>query len=194
MSRSERHVTSTRDADRVTAVMTVAFMADPAMRWLYPDPGQYLASFPALVGAFGARAFVDGAAHEVAECAGAAIWLRPGIEADEAALGRVLETTVDAARAPAVFALLGRLARCHPTEPHWYLPFIGVDAPRQRHGLGSALLRHALAHVDRDGSRAYLETANPANVALYRRHGFEIVETIQLPSAPTLFAMIRPAR
>jgi ribosomal protein S18 acetylase RimI-like enzyme len=185
---------ATADTDRLVGIVAVAFVADPAMRWLYPDPHRYLRSFPALVRAFGQKAFEHGSAHEVADFAAGALWLPPGIEADEAALGPVIQGTVDAERVPKVFEALGQLARYHPTEPHWYLPFIGVDVPRQGHGLGSALLRHALEQVDREHRPAYLETANLRNIPLYERHGFELVGRIEAPSAPTLFPMVRPAR
>jgi ribosomal protein S18 acetylase RimI-like enzyme len=146
------------------------------------------------VGAFGRSALERGSAHEVSNFAGAAIWLPPGIDADKAVLGHVIESTVDAERVPRVFEALGQLGRYHPTESHWYLPFIGVDAPRQRRGLGSRLLSHALEQVDREHSRAYLETANPANIPLYQRHGFELVGRIEVPSAPVLYPMVRPAQ
>jgi GNAT superfamily N-acetyltransferase len=69
-----------------------------------------------------------------------------------------------------------------------------VDAPRQRRGLGSLLLGHALEQVDRERTPAYLETANTANIPLYQRHGFELLTTITLTPAPALYPMIRPAR
>lgn len=185
---------ATVDTDRVVGIIAVAFVADPAMRWLYPDPHQYVTSFPVLVRAFGQKAFEHGSAHEAADFAAAALWLPPGIEPDEAALGQVIQSTVDAERVPKVFEALGQLGQYHPTEPHWYLPFIGVDVPRQGRGLGSALLRHALEQVDREHRRAYLETANPRNIPLYERHGFELVGRIEGSSAPTLFPMARPAR
>jgi ribosomal protein S18 acetylase RimI-like enzyme len=191
---STLHVAATRDENRVVGAITVAFAADPAMRWLYPDPLGYVTSFPKLVRAFGRSAFEHGSVHEVSNFAGAAIWLPPGIVADNAALGRVIENTVDAERVPRVFEVLGQLDRHHPTESHWYLPFVGVDAPQQRRGLGSLLLSHALAQVDREHSRAYLETANPANIPLYQRHGFQLVGRIEVSSAPVLYPMVRPAK
>ena len=60
---------------------------------------------------------------------------------------------------------------------HWYLPLIGVDPFHQRKGYGSALLRHVLRLCDRDGTPAYLESTNPANVPLYERHGFRVLAT-----------------
>jgi ribosomal protein S18 acetylase RimI-like enzyme len=64
----------------------------------------------------------------------------------------------------------------------------------QGRGYGSALLRHALEQIDRDGQLAYLESTNPANVPLYQRHGFEVVGTIQVDDAPPMIPMVRRAR
>lgn len=59
---------------------------------------------------------------------------------------------------------------------------------------GSTLLRHALARCDRDHVPAYLESSNPANVPLYERHGFAVLDTIQVGSSPPIFPMLRSAR
>ena len=194
MERSVARIKTTRDQDRVVGTITVAFVADPAMRWLYPEPGGYLAGFPQLVRALGRGAFEAESVHEVSEFAGGAIWLRPGVQPDKASVGQVIERTVGGRLAPRVFEVFEALDRCHPAEAHWYLPFIGVDAPRQRVGLGSLLLRHALEQVDREHTAAYLETANPVNIPLYQRHGFELLPTITLAPAPPLYPMVRPAR
>jgi ribosomal protein S18 acetylase RimI-like enzyme len=87
--------------------------------------------------------------------------------------------------------LFEKMGSYHPTEPHWYLPLIGVEPTKQGRGCGSALLRHALERIDRDGGIAYLESTNPANIPLYRRHGFEVVGTIQVGDSPPLYPMVR---
>jgi hypothetical protein len=97
MERSEPRVKVARDEDRVVGTITVAFVADPAMRWLYPEPGQYLAGFPKLVRALGRGAFEADSAHETSEFAGAAIWLRPGVQPDKASVGQVIEARLAAA-------------------------------------------------------------------------------------------------
>jgi ribosomal protein S18 acetylase RimI-like enzyme len=74
----------------------------------------------------------------------------------------------------------------HPKESHWYLPLIGVDPSHQGKGVGSALMKHALAACDRDGIIAYLESSNPRNVSLYERHGFEVIGEIQSGTLPIL--------
>ena len=180
-----------RDEAGAIAVVVLAFGADPAARWTWPDPGAFLAHFPAFVRAFGGRAFAEGGAHLVDGHAGAALWLPPGIGPDEEAMGELLQRTAPAELQGDLAALFKQMARYHPSEPHWFLPFIGVDPARQGRGYGSALMRHALALCDRDHRLAYLESSNPKNVPLYQRHGFELLGTIQAGTSPTIFPMLR---
>ena len=86
---------------------------------------------------------------------------------------------------------LNVMPQFHPAEPHWYLPLMGVDPVLQGQGYGSALLSHALQQCDREGSLAYLESSNPRNIPLYKRHGFRIIGEIQSGSSPAMTAMLR---
>jgi ribosomal protein S18 acetylase RimI-like enzyme len=182
------------EAEQAIAVIVLAFSIDPAARWTYPDPDRYLAHFPAVVRAFGGKAFAHGTGRHVSGFAGAALWLPPGIQPDEEALGAVLQASVAPSRQVAVFAVFEQMGRYHPREPHWYLPLIGVDPAHQRKGHGSALLQDALLQCDRDHAPAYLESTNPANIPLYERHGFEVLATIQVGSSPPIFPMLRAPR
>ena len=187
-------VVGAADAERAISTIVLAFGADPATRWTYPDPHHYLDHFPAIVRAFGGRAFAHRTGHEVDGFAGAALWLPPGIGPDEEALAAVLRQSVAAERQAAVFAVFEQMGRHHPREPHWYLPLIGVDPAHQRKGHGSALLGHALSQCDRDHTAAYLESTNRANISLYERHGFRVLATVQAGSSPPIFPMLRTAR
>lgn len=180
-----------RDEAVVADVLTLAFSTDPAARWSWPDPRTYLAHFPRFVRAFGGQAFLRGTAHFIEGYKGAALWLPPGAEPDEAALGALMQDSVDQHALQDASELIERMAGYHPTEPHWYLPLIGIDPAHQGKGLGSALMRHALAECDREGSLAYLESSSPANVPLYQRHGFELLGTIQVGGSPEIFPMLR---
>jgi ribosomal protein S18 acetylase RimI-like enzyme len=179
---------------RASGVLLLAFAADPMARWTWRDPERYLATFPEFAAAFGGRAFEHGSAFIAEDFAGAALWLPPGVEPDEAALGALIERTAQPGLEQDIATILEQMGRYHPAEPHWYLPLIGVDPARQGEGHGSRLMRRALEAADRDGVAAYLESANPRNVPFYQRLGFELLGTIQAGSSPKMFPMLRKPR
>ena len=182
------------DEDPAIATIVLAFAADPVTRWAWPHPHQYMAAMPKFVRAFGGRAFAHGGAFCTNEYRGAALWLPPGVHPDADQIGQLMEsTTSPAARAdgPAIFE---QMAKYHPSEPHWYLPLIGADPAQQGEGHGDALMSYALKQCDHDKLPAYLESTNPRNISLYRRHGFEVLGTIQVGSAPPLVPMLRQSR
>jgi ribosomal protein S18 acetylase RimI-like enzyme len=182
---------TTRDEAPAIAVVVLAFSADPAARWTWPDPQQYLAHFPGFVRILGGKAFAHGRAYCVDGYAGAALWLPPEVRPDEDALTTLLQRTGSAPAQKDLFAVFEQMERYHPREPHWYLPFIGTDPSQQGKGYGAALMKHALIPCDRDHTLAYLESSNPKNIPLYERHGFELLGTIQVGASPPIFPMLR---
>ncbi|MEW5977103.1 MAG: N-acetyltransferase [Acidobacteriota bacterium] len=186
-------VTAATSAEEASAIDTVvlAFAADPVARWCWPDSHQYLTGMPPFTRAFGGGAFVHHAAYRTSNYAGIALWLPPGVHPEEQALGQVLEETVSEPIRDDLYRVFDEMARYHPNESHWYLPLIGVDPAHQCRGYGTALMAHALKQCDRDHLPAYLESTNPRNISLYRRHGFEALGTIQVGTSPPLVPMLR---
>lgn len=182
------------DEASIIAVMVLAFSADPAARWTWRDPQQYLRHFPSFVKALGGKAFANASAYYVDGYAGAAMWLPPEVSPDEKPLVDLVQQTGYAAVQNDVFAVFEQMAHYHPHEPHWFLPFIGVDPVQQGKGFGGALMQHALVPCDRDRTLAYLESSNPRNVPLYERFGFELLGTIQVGTSPPIFPMLRKPR
>jgi GNAT superfamily N-acetyltransferase len=182
-------------ARRAAALGTLAraFAADPPSRWVWPDDAAYRKFFPRFAAAFGGGAIDRGTALATAGLSGVALWMAPGAGPDEAALASVIEASVDAERRGAAFDLFGEMGREHPSEPHWYLPLIGVAPERQGRGLGAALLRPILAAADAAGLPAYLEATSPASVPLYARHGFLPFGAISVGGSPPIVPMRRPA-
>jgi ribosomal protein S18 acetylase RimI-like enzyme len=174
--------------------IVLAFAADPVARWAWPDGHQYLLSMPDFVRAFAGGAFTHSGAFCTSDNAGAALWLPPDVHPNDAAIGGIVERTVAPALRGEIDAVFEQMAKYHPTGPHWYLPLIGVDPAHQGKGLGGKLMAHVLAHCDHDHCAAYLESTNPRNVSLYRRHGFEALGTIQVGSSPALTPMLRRPR
>lgn len=182
------------DAGAAVATIVMAFAADPMTRWTWPNPEQYLAAMPRMARAFGGRAFARGGALATGDYSGVALWLPPGVEPDEAGLAEVMQSTVAPSKLADGAGLFEQMATYHPHEPHWYLPLIGVDPAQQGRGCGDALMSYALARCDRERVPAYLESTNPRNMSLYRRHGFEPLGTIQVGSSPPLVPMLRKPR
>ena len=190
---SIKTVTPSR-ADQAVGTIVLAFSADPAARWFYPDPHDYLTHLPRFVHAFAGKAFECNSAYQIDGYSGAALWLPPEVHPDENALMALLQRTIVEENQQNVFAFLEQMDRYHPSEPHWYLPMIGVDPAKQGNGYGSALLKHALERCDGEGKLAYLESSSPKSIPLYQRHGFELVGTIQVEQSPPIFPMLRKPR
>lgn len=183
-------------ADEAAVVDTIllAFAGDPAARWTWPHARDYVAHMPGLIRAFGGRAFLHGSAYCTDAHGGAALWLPPGVAPDEEPLGALIQHTAAAEVRDDCLAVIEQMGTFHPEGPHWYLPLIGVDPARQGRGLGDALMAYALQRCDRDRLPAYLESSNPRNIPLYRRHGFAEIGAIQVGSSPTIVPMLRAPR
>jgi len=182
------------DEARIIGVLTLAFSSDPMARWSQPDPQKYLENFPLIAAAFGGNAFANETAYYADGYAGAALWLPPGVGPDDETLTTLLERIAPEEIKNDMPGIFEQMEKYHPTEPHWYLPMIGVDPSQQGKGVGSTLMKHALVPCDRDGVIAYLESSNPKNISLYERHGFEVIGEIQVGSSPTLRPMLRQPR
>jgi ribosomal protein S18 acetylase RimI-like enzyme len=179
------------DADRVFGVLTLAFAADPPNRWMYPEPAQYLRHFPAFARALGGGALPSRTAYVSTDYSAAALWLAPGVSPDERALTNLIEESIPPEKRAVMATVIEEMVRYHPQEPHWYLPFIGVDPARQGNGLGAALLRSGLAKSDAAHLPAYLESTNPRNQLLYERHGFQALGEIAAGDCPPVVPMLR---
>lgn len=182
------------DEASIIDVLVRANWADPAARWVWPDSQRFLMYFPSFVRAFGGKAFAHGSAYYIDGYIGAALWLPPDVHPDENALIALLQRTVSDQIQKDVFAVFEQMGRYHPNEPHWYLPLMGVDPSQQSKGFGSALLQHILIQFDRNNKLAYLESSNPRNIPLYKRHGFELLGTIQTGTSPSISPMLRRPR
>jgi GNAT superfamily N-acetyltransferase len=180
--------------DQAIATLVLTFSADPVARWMYDGPHQYLSHIPRLFRALGTNSFDAGAAQHTNDGFGVALWLPPGVHGDNAPLEAVIAGSIVGEKQAEVAAVFERTEHYRPTEPHWYLSLIGVEALHRNKGCGAALLQHRLRQCDRERLPAYLWSSNPLNTSLYERHGFEIASTIQVGSSPSIFPMLRHAR
>lgn len=194
MHRPTIKVATVTEADEVLATLTLAFSADPAVRWMFLNPRQFTKNFAGFARAFGGRAFAYGTACYLDGFSGASLWLPPGVSPDEAELVCFLKESVEESRSTDVFAMFEQMDSFHPKEPHWYLPLVGVEPTAQGRGFGSLLLEHTLVVGDRNRVPAYLEASNSRNVPFYERLGFKLLGKIQAGSSPTIYPMRRDPR
>lgn len=176
------------------AAIIAAFLVDPAARFAWPAARDYLKAMPSAVHEFAGACFEHGTAYLSADLCGTALWLPPGVQANGEALEKVFRATAKPEHLGDLLATFEKMDQSHPKEAHWYLPMIGVDPKAQGQGIGAQLMRHALVRCDQDRVPAYLETANPRNIPLYERFGFEVMQHFQVGAAPRMTPMLRRPR
>ena len=192
-------VGSAADIEGVSQDLTAAFAADPVFAWFSrADAGRdaaRLVFFQYLI-----KELVLGAGEVLRPSTGgaAAIWmpsesLRPNPPHKELMALPMLLGLTGWSRFWRLLQLREAMDRRHPMDrPHAYLWFLGVTPEAQGHGVGSRLLKAKTDQLDAAGRPAVLETATTRNVALYRRHGFEVVaEYRPSPTGPLNWAMWR---
>jgi ribosomal protein S18 acetylase RimI-like enzyme len=182
--------------ERAGEAMARAFFNDPLCVYMLPDEEERARLTPWHFSAFLRYAHLFGEVYTTSGMPDAtAAWLPPG--ESEMTAERIEQSGLN--KVPQVLGAeaWGRFARVsdyieglHPreaSEPHWYLPLIGVDTPRQGRGTGGALLSLILDRADKDDLPAYLWTVQPKNVAFYKRHGFRVVTEAAEPSSGMRF-------
>jgi ribosomal protein S18 acetylase RimI-like enzyme len=182
------------DGERAMATIVTAFTADPPVRWILPEPQQYLTHGPEFVRRFCGTAFDHQSGFAAEGFSGAALWLPPGVDPDDEGIEEWIGDAVPEADQEKVGAFFEEMDKFHPHDPIWYLAMIGVDPGSQGMGLGSAMLSHTLEQVDRDSKPAYLEATTTRSRDLYARHGFEVIGEIQAADSPPMYPMLREPR
>ena len=175
------------DLDLVVDILTDAFTDDPSINYLLP-PGsdrerrrRHRAAQEADVRW---EYFPVGEVLVTEDELGALLWKPRGARNpsawQQARSGLAYARAVGPLRAVRPRRDLEAAEKKHPTSPHGYIGELGVRREAQGKGVGSALMRHALAACDADGAGAYLESNSVANLPLYRRFGFEVVDEVTM--------------
>ena len=179
------------EEEQILAALTLAFSGDPGVRWYFPTPPEYERYFPDFSRAYGGKAIEQETAYYVGEYAGAALWLPPGVRPEYDDIGAVMQNALPEEKFTLLGEFIERVDACQPSEPFWELTVLGVEPLYQCNGYGTHLMEPVLEACDREGTPAFLISSNVRNLSFYLRHGFEIVETVQLPTMPPFFPMRR---
>jgi GNAT superfamily N-acetyltransferase len=179
------------DAAHVAELVATAFAPLHAVNWLLPDPAVrpkiMTADFLILV----EHALDHGHIDLVEDGRAAAVWFDRTAPAPEPPdYDRRLEAACGewADRFRTLDALF---EENHPEEPHHHLALLAVHPSDQGGGLGTTLLRHHHATLDKEDTPAYLEASSPGSRDLYLRHGYELRETFALPDGTLFWPMWR---
>lgn len=185
------------DHDALARVLARAFEDDPFLRWAFDRPARRERSSLRFFHWYVAQLIDQDVTWTTASYGGAAVWALP--RQWEPSIGQSLRLVGGVAtgvRHPIrLLHGLAQLERKHPEADHLYLALLGVDPSLQGQGTGSALIADGLQLADEERWPAYLESSNPANVAFYGRHGFEVIDRTDLPrGGPPIHHMWREPR
>ncbi len=184
----------------VASVLAEAFAEDPVVGWMLTKVRDTQAGRLALFEQACQMHQRDGLIETTRGLEAAALWSLP--EPPPETLETILQ---DLRAAVPVFRVVGTALfrgirlhrttqRLHPREPHWYLAAIGTRRDARGLGAASALIAERLEVCDATQQPAYLESSNAANLPLYERHGFEVVQEIRVADSPPLWTMLREPR
>jgi ribosomal protein S18 acetylase RimI-like enzyme len=190
--------------ETAAGILARAFHLDPPIVYTLPDVAERARVLPSFMKTFVTYAALFGDPLTTGEKPEAiALWLplddlSDTPERDHQAGVDQIPTILGAE----AFARLMRIARVSErfhqhSAPgkHLYLQFLGVEPSRQGHGLGSALIRKMTERADAEGLRCYLDTFQPRNVPLYKKHGFKItIEEVEPYSGVRGWGFLREPR
>lgn len=187
------------DVDSVVADLTDAFHVDPHFNWFMRDDARKTQARARLFRLLLSELTVGiGRIDRPAGGGAAAVWMPSSALGPNSLLQelRALPTILNAtglSRFGRLLALRADMDRRHPMDrPHVYLWFLGVATEAQGRGVGSRILRAGTDRLDAQGLPAYLETGTERNVALYTRHGFQVISMDRArPDAPPMWGMWR---
>lgn len=173
------------DRDAVVATFVAAFIADPAVRFFFPDDDTYAQHAAAFAGHLFDRRVANGSVWIGAGGAVAALWDLPSVPSSEPA---TLDVPADARERIDRYDAAVHTAL--PAYPHWYLGVLATRPDHAGRGLGRRLMAAGVAMAHSDGLPAVLETTNPSNVDLYRRAGWEIYRQTVVDGVPPTWVLV----
>jgi ketosteroid isomerase-like protein/GNAT superfamily N-acetyltransferase len=198
-NRAVGRAATSRDIPAVTVCLASAFFDDPVWgRWTFPDEATRYERVYELMRFWTAAAVRYPWVRMTNNAEAAALWIPPGesemTEAEEARLTAWMGEMLGE-RAGELNDLFDQFDQHHPQEPpHYYLSLWGTHRDYAGRGVGTALIHDNLARLDAEGTPAYLESTNPANLARYEALGFARVEEFGPVGGPVITTMWREAR
>jgi ribosomal protein S18 acetylase RimI-like enzyme len=187
---------STPDAEWIADLIGGSFQHLGVTEWLLPDPAERAKILPRNFQIYVEYALSYGTVHVFEDRSAAAVWVPRGfgeLPPPEDYDHRLAEVCGEAT---VRFQQLDELFEAnHPHEPHHHLAFLAVSPDHQGAGLGSSLLDHYHATLDRENIAAFLEASSTGSRDLYQRKGYELLgEPYAVPNGAMFWPMWREPR
>ncbi len=189
-----------RDREDVIGVLTLAFHRDPVSNHIFRHEGSRPQQHQKFFGVFvdavldaGDAGRIDVLTTPAGVVVAAALWLDvPANTPEDHSIADLMHDVIEPEAAGRFAVLDAFMGEVHPTDPHLYLMFAGVDPTYQRKGLGARLIANGIRQwesYDKTRREVYLEASSAENAALYERLGFRYCEE-EIPAGPN--ALLRP--
>lgn len=190
----EVRLASPREVPALARLLGEAFCDDAMLTWTYPRTRieerarRFFWEFDRLTVQLGWL-------YAVGDREGVALWVPPDPAGEYERITVALDPLVRklaGERFPLYDPFWAWIDGRRPSEPHYYLDHIAVDAKRRGEGLGVALVDHGLALAREAEVAAFLVTSRPDNIGFYERRGFTVSEDADAPEGgPHLWFMRR---
>ncbi|MFC8845564.1 MULTISPECIES: GNAT family N-acetyltransferase [unclassified Micromonospora] len=178
------------DRQAVAALIADAVHPSPFANWLVPDAAQRRRVMTAVVAMWVEHAMFFGDVHLTDDLTAAIVGFHRYRPIPPPANYQTRLVEAAGSHAERFTALECLIAQQQPTEPHYHLALLAVSPSWQKTGLGSALLGHHRARLDRIDLPSW--TTLPAETErLLARYGYTLRPPLTLPNGPSLRPMRR---
>lgn len=199
MSHLRTVIRNANPSDRAVVIetLTLSFARDPIIRFQFQDDSTYETRAAAFFGHYFDVRLNGGDIYVADDGAGVSLWNPPGgnrlgNEFVEEDWRRNVLPSLEQEELLRYESFKAVLDAMTPAEPHWYLGLLATRPDKQGAGVGRRLLEPMLHRAESETLPVFLETANPKNVEIYARFGFEVIADETVPDGPRVWGMLRP--
>ncbi len=182
------------DVPAMAALLAAAFVDDPPLAWILPDPTDRQARLAAFFEPIIKGTIRNGLALRAPGGQAVTLWrlpgrIHPGFLETLSGMPAFVRAMGDGAKRAQV---LSRSLRARePDFPYRYLQFAGVSPALKGKGWGGRAVRAGLDQARAAGAPVYLETSKAENVAFYRHLGFNVLQEWDVPEGgPHVWSML----
>jgi len=186
------------DISVAVSVLARAFIEDPIMTFVFPQPESRLEALTAFFRVFVADGVKRGNVLLAPEEKGAIVWYPASVSVFDdtfaelqAEIGAIATNFGGIEAAERLEQLGKKLETKAPTVVHAEVFWIAILPEARGQGIGGVLLQPVLDYADAENVGCYLVSSNPRNITFYERHGFRQAVLIPINSNLSMIGMWR---